>query len=63
MNMKIRTNLLSGQGMGDTVANLAQLTGLNKIAQTYEQVTGKSCGCQARQDKLNSLFQLPSNNA
>ena len=54
--MKIRSSIKAGQGLGDAVADLAQLTGMNRIANTYTQVTGKDCGCKARQEKLNQLF-------
>lgn len=56
--MKVRTGILAGQGLGDAVADFTQLTGLNHLAETYEQITGKDCGCAARQEKLNQLFSL-----
>jgi hypothetical protein len=31
---------------------------MDQLAKTYEQVTGNSCGCKERQDKLNQLFQF-----
>ena len=58
--MKVRTGLKVGAGLGDAVANIAQLTGMDTLAKTYEQVTGNSCGCQDRQEKLNQLFQFPT---
>ena len=62
--MKVRTNLSAGQaqGVGDTVASLAALTGLDQLARTYEQVTGKPCGCKERQALLNQLlpYSTPS---
>jgi hypothetical protein len=56
--MKVRTSIVAGQGMGDAVADLAQLTGMSRLAETYEQITGKDCGCEARQEKLNQLLSL-----
>lgn len=56
--MKIRTGIVAGQGMGDAVADIAQLTGVNRLAEAYEQITGKDCGCKDRQEKLNQLFSL-----
>ena len=53
--MKVRTGILAGQGLGDTVADLTQLTGVARLAKAYEQVTGKPCGCDERQEKLNNL--------
>ena len=61
--MKIRTGIRAGQGLGDAVANLTHLTGVDQLAKLYEQTTGKSCGCQERQDLLNQLVQFPSFNA
>jgi hypothetical protein len=53
--MKTRTDLKAGQGLGDAVANFTRQTGLDQIAIRYEQLTGKDCGCKARQAKLNEL--------
>jgi hypothetical protein len=57
--MKVRTGILGGQGLGDTVADVTHLIGLDQVAQSYEELTGKSCGCTQRQESLNSI-QLPS---
>jgi hypothetical protein len=59
--MKVRTGLKAGaNGLGDTVADLAHLTGMDQLAKSYEQATGKSCGCKDRQAKLNQLFPFSS---
>jgi hypothetical protein len=60
--MIVRTGIRVGAGLGDYVANVAQLMGMDRVAKTYERVSGKSCGCQERQEKLNSLVQFPSLN-
>ena len=54
--MKVRTGLIAGSGLGDVVADLAHLTGMDALAKTYTQMTGKDCGCSQRQEKLNQLF-------
>ena len=54
--MNVRTGITSGQGLGDTIADITHLTGLDKLADLYTQVTGKDCGCQERQELLNQLF-------
>jgi hypothetical protein len=54
--LKIRTGLKAGQGLGDTVADLAHLTGMDQMAKLYEQTTGKSCGCEQRRQALNQYF-------
>jgi len=53
--MKVRTDLKAGQGLGDAVAEFTQQTGLDQLAQGYSRLTGKDCGCKARQAKLNVL--------
>ena len=55
--MKVKTGIKAGQqqGLGDLVAEFTQVTGLDHLAKTYEQVTGKPCGCDARQKALNQL--------
>ena len=53
--MKIRTGIQAGEGLGDVVANLTHITGLDRLAKTYEGVTGKPCGCDERQAALNRL--------
>ena len=57
--MKVRIGIKAGQGLGDTVADLTHLTGIDQLAKAYEQVTGKPCGCDQRQEKLNNL-SLPN---
>ncbi len=54
--MRVRTDLKAGQGLGDLIADFTHQTGLDQLAVKYEQQTGKDCGCQARQAKLNELF-------
>jgi hypothetical protein len=55
--MKVRTQIKSGQaaGLGDSVAQFTHLTGIDKLAHTYTNLTGKDCGCNARREKLNQL--------
>ncbi|MEM7115837.1 MAG: hypothetical protein AAF614_25575 [Chloroflexota bacterium] len=56
--MKIKTGIKAGQGLGDSVADVTKLTGLDKVADTYSRLTGRDCGCEARKDKLNNLAFL-----
>jgi hypothetical protein len=51
----LKTDLKSGRGLGDAVADLAHLTGMDKLAQAYERLTGKDCGCEQRRETLNHL--------
>ena len=45
---------LPSQGLGDTIARLANVTGLARAAQAFERLTGRPCGCQQRRQRLNS---------
>jgi hypothetical protein len=60
--MNVRTGVTAGAGLGDYVADVAHLMGMDRLAKTYERVSGKPCGCEQRQEKLNSLVQFPSIN-
>ena len=48
------------KGLGDTVAKFTKVTGIKKVVDTVNKVTGKNCNCGKRQDTLNRLF--PYNN-
>jgi hypothetical protein len=43
-------------GLGDLIALLARRFRINRFAKLFERVTGKSCGCRRRQEKLNRLL-------
>ena len=53
--MRIKSNLKAGKGLGDHVADFTHATGLDKLAEKYTELTGKSCGCEQRQEMLNQL--------
>ncbi|MDX1437305.1 MAG: hypothetical protein R3335_10870 [Anaerolineales bacterium] len=53
--MKIKTDIRAGEGLGDAVANITHLIGVDRLANAYEKYTGNDCGCDARQEKLNQL--------
>ncbi len=44
------------RGVGDTVAKMTHATGLNRLAKIYTKATGKPCGCNERQKKMNQVF-------
>ncbi len=46
---------VKSRGLGDTIAKIAERTGLAKVAKVFERVTGKGCGCGKRQEALNKL--------
>lgn len=44
-------------GLGDTVAKIAELLKLDKVANKLAELSGKKdCGCTKRQQSLNELF-------
>lgn len=53
--MKTKTDIRAGEGLGDAVANITHLTGIDRLAKSYEDITGNDCGCDARQEQLNSI--------
>ncbi len=59
--MKVRTGLKAGaNGLGDVVADVTNITGVDRLAKLYEELTGKPCGCDERREKLNKLVPFPS---
>ena len=42
------------EGLGDTVENILEATGIAKVA---KWVLGKDCGCEERKQKLNDLWR------
>jgi hypothetical protein len=44
------------RGLGDTIAKFTHAIGIDQLARTYEQSTGRPCGCKDRQEKLNRLL-------
>ena len=42
------------EGLGDTVENILEVTGIAKVA---KWVLGKDCGCEERKQKLNDLWR------
>ena len=44
------------RGMGDTVARIAQATGVAQITEAIANVTGRDCGCARRRERLNQAF-------
>lgn len=42
------------EGLGDTVENILEVTGIAKVA---KWVMGEDCGCDARKEKLNELWR------
>ena len=51
------TTSQNSQGLGDTIAKVTNMLGLDKLAEEVAHVMGKKdCGCNKRQEKLNEMF-------
>jgi hypothetical protein len=53
--MHVATGIRAGKPLGDAIADVTRATGLDRVAHAYEQVTGRSCGCEERRQTLNRL--------
>lgn len=42
--------------MGDDIEKITKATGIKKVVDTFAELTGIDCGCEARKEKLNKLF-------
>ena len=48
------------KGLGDSIEKITKATGIKKVVDTVNKVTGKDCGCNKRKNQLNRFF--PYNN-
>ena len=46
----------SSKGLGDDIEKITKATGIKKVVDTFAELTGIDCGCEARKTKLNNLF-------
>ena len=53
--LRFRTGLKAGKPLGDLFADFTHATGIEKLAETYTQITGRDCGCDRRRRKLNAI--------
>ena len=56
LGMRIRAHVKAGKPLGDRVADFTHVTGLDKLSDAYEHITGRSCGCDERRQVLNRLI-------
>lgn len=55
--MKSKTNIEESKGLGDTIAKITHVTGLDVVADKVAKAMGQEdCGCNRRRKKLNELF-------
>ena len=43
----------SSKGLGDDIEKITKATGIKKVVDTFAELTGIDCGCDARKAKLN----------
>jgi hypothetical protein len=51
----------NAQGLGDTIEQITEVTGIKKVVELFSSVTGLDCGCDERKAKLNKLFPYNGN--
>lgn len=44
------------QGLGDTIEQITEVTGIKKVVEVFSKATGLDCGCEERKAKLNNLI-------
>ena len=44
------------KGLGDTIEKITKATGIKKVVDGVNKVTGKDCGCSKRKENLNRMF-------
>lgn len=47
---------MKAQGLGDTIEQITEATGIKKLVDWFSEATGVDCGCEARKQKLNQLL-------
>ena len=49
------------KGLGDTIEQITEATGIKKVVEMFSKATGIDCGCEERKEKLNKLFSYNRN--
>lgn len=44
------------KGLGDTIEQITEATGIKAAVELFSKATGLDCGCDARKEKLNEMF-------
>lgn len=44
------------EGLGDTIEQITEATGIKAAVEMFSKATGIDCGCEERKAKLNELF-------
>ena len=48
---------MKSKGLGDTIEKITKATGIKKVVDKVNKITGKDCGCDERKETLNRLFK------
>jgi hypothetical protein len=43
-------------GLGDTIEQITEVTGIKSVVEKFSKATGVDCGCDKRKETLNKLF-------
>lgn len=49
------------KGLGDTIEQITEATGIKTVVELFSKATGIDCGCDARKEKLNNLISYRRN--
>jgi len=49
------------QGLGDTIEQITEATGIKTVVEMFSKATGLDCGCDERKETLNKLFPYNRN--
>lgn len=49
------------KGLGDTIENITEATGIKAAVELFSKTTGIDCGCDERKEKLNNLISYRRN--
>ena len=52
---------MKSKGLGDSIEKITQATGIKKVIDKVNEVTGKDCGCDKRKQTLNNIFPYNPN--
>ena len=47
---------MESKGLGYTIEKITKATGIKKVVDKVNKVTGKDCGCNKRKETLNRFF-------
>jgi hypothetical protein len=49
------------KGLGDTIEQITEATGIKAAVEMFSKATGLDCGCDERKERLNQLFSYNRN--